>query len=368
LNAVQRDQSKFFAALIPLVVRFGRVGDMVLQTPLFHLLGKRFGQPCQLLTSGPWSSELFASDPDVGEIWQLHKRHRPLIASPERWRLIGTLRRHQGPVYVSEDVAQHVRQIRRLLQLAGRGQDRCLYLLDQPSGNDHWVERLLAFGACTPCSIRSEDFPVSPSDLLRAPRLHVDAAARRDRDVWLRDRGFAGRPLVLVQIGNKRSSRWTASRWGAGRKPDPKAWPIDRWIELLRFMRRTLPEACLLLCGSRNESATLRQISAASASRADIATSDLPLRRLLALMEIAHSMVAVDTGPAHMAAAMGCPLVVLYGNESPQVWGRRSPGGTAVIELGGPPHIAASEIPLSDVIHSWGSLSGRGTADRTIAS
>jgi ADP-heptose:LPS heptosyltransferase len=334
---------------------------MVLQAPLFHLLRKRFGQPCRLLTSGPWSSQLFANDPDVGEIWQLRDRHRPLIASPERWRLIGTLRRHEGPVYVSEDVSRHVSQTRRLLKLAGIEQDRCLYLLDQPSGYEHWVERLLTFGASTPPSIHGEDFPVSSDDVMSAPRLYIDPAARADRDSWLHERGFSGRPLVLVQIGNKRSGRWGSSRWGAGRWGDAKAWPIDRWIELLQFMRSVLPDACLLLCGSHNESEMLRKISAASASRVDIATSDLPLRRLLALMEVAHSMVAVDTGPAHMAAAMGCPLVVLYGNESPWVWGRRSPVGKPVIELGGPPHVAASEIPLSDVIESWHSILGSAT-------
>ena len=328
----------------------------MLQTPLFHLLSKRFGQPCRLLTSGAWSSQLFASDPDVGEIWQLHHRHRPIIASPERWRLIGALRRHEGPVYVSEDASRHVSQTRRLLKLAGIDQARCLYLVDQPTENEHWVERLLAFGASTPRSIRSGDFPVRAEDLLSAPRLHVDSAARADRESWLREKGFSGRPLVLVQIGNKR-----AGRWRAGRKVDAKAWPMDRWIALLQFMRNSLPDACLLLCGSQNESTMLRQIGSASGSGAEIATSDLPLRRLMALMEMAHSMVAVDTGPAHMAAAMGCPLVVLYGNESPKVWGRRSPAGKPVIELGGAPHVVASEIPLGDVIESWHSLLGSAT-------
>ena len=330
---------------------------MVLQAPVLHLLHKRFGQPCRLLTSGLWSSQLFATDPDVGQIWQLHNRHRPIMLSPERWRLIGALRRHEGPVYVSEDISRRVSQIRRLLKLAGIDQDRCVYLLDQPSGHDHWVERLLAFGASTPRSIRSEDFPVFPEYFRSAPRLYVDPAARLDRDLWLRERGFSERPLVLVQIGNKRSGRW-----GAAGQADAKAWPTDRWIGLLQFMRRTLPNACLLLCGSQNESAMLEKVSAASGSGADIATSDLPLRRLLALMEVAHSMVAVDTGPAHMAAAMGCPLVVLYGNESPRVWGRRSPAGKPVIELGGPPnYAAASEIPVSDVIEAWYSVSGSQT-------
>ena len=49
------------AATAPLLIRFGRIGDMVLQLPLLHLLRRRYGQPCRLLTSGGWSASLFAS-------------------------------------------------------------------------------------------------------------------------------------------------------------------------------------------------------------------------------------------------------------------------------------------------------------------
>ena len=62
-------------------------------------------------------------------------------------------------------------------------------------------------------------------------------------------------------------------------------------------------------------------------------------------MEMAHSMVSVDTGPAHMAAAVGCALVVLYGFESGAVWARRSAKARLILELGGQPeNRAASEI------------------------
>ena len=44
---------------------------------------------------------------------------------------------------------------------------------------------------------------------------------------------------------------------------------------------------------------------------------DLPLRRLIALLSMAHSCISVDTGPAHVAAALDCPLVVLFGKASP---------------------------------------------------
>ncbi len=328
---------------------------MVLQTPLLHLLHRRFGQPCRLLTSGPWSRPLFAGNSDVGEIWQLRARHVPFLLSPERWRLVATLRKHEGPVYVSEDSERQLPKIRRLLRLSAIAPDRCIYLTDSGIEDRHWVDRLLRFAVMTPPALRADDYPVSSPGEWSAPRLHVPPADRIDRDDWLRRRGLSGRPLVLLQPANKR-----AIKWGRARTQDNKAWPAERWVALLRAMRSELPEVCLLLCGSSPEERLLRDIRRmANICGVEIAARDLPLRRLLAVMEIAHSMVAVDTGPAHMAAAVGCPLVVLYGAESPHVWGRRSPMRRPVIELGGPPgYQAVDQIPLGPVVDAWLRISG----------
>lgn len=68
-------------------------------------------------------------------------------------------------------------------------------------------------------------------------------------------------------------------------------------------------------------------------------------------------MISVDTGPAHAAAAMGCPLIVLYGAHSPAQWLPRSPSGSAVIGLGGPPQRhRVSEIALEEVLAAWDRL------------
>ena len=82
----------------PLLIRFGRVGDMVLQTPLLHLLHRRYGRACRLLTSGNWPSQLLSTHPDIAAIWQLRTRHTPFLLSPERWRLVRLLAQHRGPV------------------------------------------------------------------------------------------------------------------------------------------------------------------------------------------------------------------------------------------------------------------------------
>jgi len=123
-------------------------------------------------------------------------------------------------------------------------------------------------------------------------------------------------------------------------------------------MSERLPSAQILLCGSSPEADLLNELRIASGmTNVAIAASDLPLRRLLALAEIAHSMVTVDTGPAHLAAAVGCPLVVLYGDESPERWDRRNAMGRPVINLGGTTQgNRVDTIDLDSVVRAWLSI------------
>lgn len=334
---------------MPVVIRFGRLGDMVLQAPLLHLLRVRYGQPCRLITSGSWSGSLFDNSGEVSSVWQLRHRHMPFLLSPERWRLAIALRKCQGPIYVSEDIPRQVSRIRRLLELAGIPSGRCLFLTDESPGPKHWVDRLLRFGTMTPQACHAP-YAAPLEDYWMAPRLMLNTADRQDCDAWLQRSGIHSRSVVLIQAGNKR-----AMKWGRARDNDAKAWPIPHWRDLLRAVHATVPHACILLCGSTAEEKLLTEIRDASQLNGiKVATRDLPLRRLLALMESAHSMISVDTGPSHMAAAVGCPLVVLYGAESREVWGRRSPNGSPIAELGGPPECGAvRDIPPDQVIAAW---------------
>lgn len=191
----------------------------------------------------------------------------------------------------------------------------------------------------------------------RAPRLYVDDADRADLDAWLQRHGLAGKPLVLLQPGNKR----TLKRGRAGQLGDDKIWPLENWAGLIRALLARDADLRIVLCGVPAERAVLRAIArAAQSDRVFVAAGELPLRRLLALQERAAAMISVDTGPAHAAAAMDCPLIVLYGAASPAQWLPRSPGGSPVIALGGPPRrTRVAEIALAEVLAAWDGLTKR---------
>ena len=66
----------------PVVIRFGRLGDMVLLQPLPRQLHRRFGQPCTLLARGPWSTPLYAGHAYVAGVLNVHDSHRPIPVRP----------------------------------------------------------------------------------------------------------------------------------------------------------------------------------------------------------------------------------------------------------------------------------------------
>jgi ADP-heptose:LPS heptosyltransferase len=344
----------------PVVIRFGRLGDTILLQPLLHKLHMRYGRPCQLLALGDWSPALYSAQPEVAGCIPLHSQYGPMWMHPQRWRAALALRRlRESPFYICEPEYRTRTKIRPMLALAGVPAEHCTFIEDIPSiEHEHWVDWLLRFGDTTPAAFRVSEESVAPPAQTAAPQLRVSEAERADRDTWLRAQGMSGRPLVLLQPANKRTMRWNGVR---AAEDDDKSWPAERWAALARAISLRQPQAQVLFCGSPAEAGYLDTLLAVTgAVSSSINAAVLPLGRLKALLEIAHSMVSVDTGPAHLAAALGCPLVVLMGSRSPQLWTPRSGSGSEVVLLGGLPAIRrVDEIETAQVVSAWRALRWR---------
>jgi ADP-heptose:LPS heptosyltransferase len=339
----------------PIVIWFGRVGDMILLSALLDILHRRYGSPCYLIGAGPWPQQIYATHRDVARISCLH-RYTAFLFDRAWWRTLAALRKSRaGPVYVCECDPKKLARIERLLKFSGIEPARCLFITR--NGNSlaqaHWVDRLVSFGRLTPAVFDAAAYPWPSPPPLCAPRLEVSAAARTECSAWIEAQGFGDKPLVLVQPGNRRTMRGRKLRLSAA---DDKAWPIERWAALLHELHASLPQAVIVLCGAPRESLLLSWIVSAAQLPA-VAAAELPLPRLLALCARAHSMISVDTGPAHAAAALSVPLVVMFGAHSQAEWLPRSPGGSAVIGVGGPPRSnRLDQVPLEEVFAAWRSL------------
>jgi len=341
------------APLQPIVFGFGRLGDMVMLSAVLSLLHQRFGRRCLVVGAGPWNSQVLQGHADVERVVSF-PRHVPFMLSPAWWQLLIALRQAgPGPVYVCERSPRQLSRIRRMLAFAGIDPARCLFVGDIAGEAEHWVDCYVRLGHLTPPAIEATNYPAAAGK--SAPRLHVSDAERQERDAWLEARGWLGRPLVLLQPGNFRTMSKRRDEWRRLDRGD-KAWPIENWVALMCLVLATLPDSRVVLCGAPQEGGLLRDI-AASAGSPHVVSAELSLRQLLALSESAHSMISVDTGPAHAAAALGLPLVVLFGSESQRVWLPRSPSGSAVVGLGGHPlSNRVDQIPVNAVFDAWCSL------------
>jgi ADP-heptose:LPS heptosyltransferase len=297
------------ADLPPLVMRFGAFGDMVLLTILLRHLYERFGKPVDVISSGPWTPPLLEGQPWLGRLFIVRSRRTPYWLSLDQQRLVSWMReRGPGPTWFCD---RHLGK-----DLLHRGGIPDEYICDSRSFNwrpdEGFADRYVRLGNESPAAFAGR-LPAPRPASSRAAELLVTNAARTEADEWLARRGLAGRPYIVVHPGSRHIARRTLrSRVGTG-----KYWPEARWAQVIQSLRNLRPDHALLLTGTRAEwKFNAAIVDCSGATDVHNVADELPVRTLLPLLERAQSMISVDTGPAHAAAALGTPTVALFGPEN----------------------------------------------------
>lgn len=311
----------------PVVIRFPALGDTVVLTTLIRALAMRYGTQVDILASGPWVPEVLAHNPHIGELRLIRSRRAPYWLTPSQWTAVHWLKgrvRAGAPIYFCERDEFGARLLARAVT------DPTCYVRawDHPFDTRmHWVDWYLEIANLTPASLKP------PPPLVRAPaltELFVTGAEQAHVDAWLQRQGWAECPLVLMQPGHKK----TFKRGRIGTAEHSKHWPAERWAAVARGVLQRMPQGRVLVHGTAREWGLVQEIVAAAGdARVINIVHGASVARLVALARRAVAMVTVDTGPAHVAAAMDCPMVVLYGGFGAARWKPRTPSAE-VIALG----------------------------------
>ncbi len=122
-----------------------------------------------------------------------------------------------------------------------------------------------------------------------------------------------------------------------------KRWPPANYSALLQKLDKELPWS-IVMSGSPAEEAEIREIIQRSGSQRAcyIPTT---LRQYLALCRRARLFVGGDTGPLHIAAALGVPIVALHGPTDPWRNGPFSPADIALSNRGPINHTRKTRNP-----------------------
>lgn len=120
-----------------------------------------------------------------------------------------------------------------------------------------------------------------------------------------------------------RNRTWLAAHPGSG--SESKNWPEGLWRELLEKIVKTT-DVNLLVVGGESEGEKLSRVAAVLPSDRHLVLRSLPLSELSRCLKRCKGFVGHDSGITHLAAAVGLPGIVLWGDTAFDVWRPRGEG------------------------------------------
>ncbi len=295
-----------------LLIDFHRIGDLIMMVPFL----RRLAEDAHLdLLTRPFGPSLFSGQSFI--------RNAIPLAHPNRGR--------QGLARVF--LSGHRRRLGR--QLASHAYDEILILEEERPIIRDWVE-----GWRGRSRLRVVDFSHGQRERLSraltslsmpilgdpVPHLEVPQNERVD---GARRVGSLGQHVVAVQVGsNPASLPWP-------RRTNVKGLPTESWVALLSQILDEERVDGLVFVGVAAERRYVRPIVEGMPERHRARVHDwtdkTSLVELRAILAACEALVSVDTGTAHLAAAVGCPLLVSFGPADPAHYAPRGPGPVEVL-------------------------------------
>ena len=304
-----------------LIYRLGSLGDMVVALPSLHLIARAFPRAeRRLLTNLPVHSKAAAAEAvltgtelvdgyfgyPVGtrSAWELTK----LVWAIRRWKpeVVVYLAGARGVTIAERDEAFFRKcGVKRFVGLpTTEGLQHCFYGAETDADcKGDWepeAERLAR------CVKELGDARVSQ---MQSWNLHLTEKERAEAVRQIGAQALERRPIAV----------------SVGTKVQAKDWGVENWRALLGRLADAYPRRTLLLVGAPEESATSE--FAATAWRGNGGGQVVNLcgrlnpRQSAAALEQAQIFIGHDSGPMHLAAAVGTPCVALFAARNiPRQW------------------------------------------------
>lgn len=293
-----------------LAVRLDALGDVLMTTPALRAVKHSAPRRRMTLWTSPQGAEAARLVPEIDDI--LPYEAPWMKAAPPRrdaqvdLHMLGRLRQGKyDAAVIFTSFSQSPLPAALMCRLAGIPR-RAAHCRENPyqllttwvqetephQGIRHEVQRQLDLVRAIGC--RAEDERMS---------LRVGAEARRR----VRTR--------LACIGLDRRRPWCVVHPGA--TAASRRWPVERFAETVRCL---VGDHALqvVLTGTAAERPLVEALRAQAGVAAWSLAGELSLEELAALLAAAPVLLCNNTGPAHLAAAVGAPVVCLYALTNPQ--------------------------------------------------
>lgn len=286
------------------------MGDVIHAFPAVHLLRRHFSESSITWLVNDVYAELVERLADVNHVVPFR---RARWGNPRYWpELLSAIRELRGNKY---DVAIDFQGLLRsgfIAYLSGAPrrvgfrqarEGSPFFYTDKilvPGGIKHAIEKNV--------SLVSSVFDVPTS--VEMPALALSPTAERKAEKLL-ERGMpgagTGHPLMAVA---------PASRWAS------KSWPPQFFADVIREVKSSFPQTQVWLVGTRPERETGDRVTELSAPYAvQNLMGQINLATLIELLRKSHVLVTNDSGPMHLAAALGTRVIALFGPTDPDLTG-----------------------------------------------
>lgn len=285
-----------------LIIRLDLIGDVLFSVPAIRNTRQRFPNARLDVLVAPNTAPLLAECPYINYVYTLDAHtlaHPPGIFSLDRWR-----------------------QAWRLIRtLRAQRYDLCLSLYGVPAATIS-----LLTGAAHRAGFADEACPGAFTLHAEGSRLPQDRhevhcalavaqaagalAKPAHMEAWV---GAADRAWAEKTLSDDREMRWVACGHGA-RNGYAKIWPRRHWINLIDQLHQAGYRAVLV--GGPDEAKAANLIAETCDKAPLVLTGRTTLGQLAAVLAHCDLMVGSDSGPLHLAAALGTRVVGLYGPTS----------------------------------------------------
>lgn len=303
-----------------LVVRVDLLGDVVLSTPAVRALRRAYPHAkIDMLVQAPFAG-ILEGDPDINRVhtWNPHVWRNPRNwVAPSTWtQSLGALGRLRMPRYdlaisVSGDIGSIVTRLTGARRRVGYAREAYRWFMTDPVPGGRYLEHAHETRYVLRLAAAAGAMP-QPGDA--RPRLTVSSEAtarmREVLDAARASKGTPEGPLIALHAG--------------ARNGQAKRWPARHWATLARRLASDLG-ALVVLTGAPNEDPLARDIERMASAPLLNLCGKTSLPELKALLAQADLVISGDSGPMHIACAVGAPVIALHGPTDPEISGPTAP-------------------------------------------
>ena len=288
-----------------LVIKLRYLGDVLLATPVLRAVREKFPEVRLAAAVNRGTEDILKGNPDLNEVLIVE---RGGLAS--QFRFLGEIRRRRFDCVIDLTDGDRAAILTRFsgapVRIGLNEEHRwrgLLYTTVVRPGPSvaHRIERDLE--TVRPLGID----PKAGLPVLRTSPQDDEAAARLLDEIAGEPLSGGARTLIMLHPG--------ARYWF-------KAWPVERFAELAdRLTERG--DCRILIGGHAQERALADDMASRVRSKPVVLAGRTTVLHYASILKRCALFVGNDNGPMHMAAALGVPVVALFGPSNPSEWGPR---------------------------------------------